>query len=158
MRDITKNWNVKSNVFNASRVYDDPYVVILGDLTDKTSDLTLCSIWLNLPHIIDFDLGAPYDNICCTLLAPLPNIMNEIETVYKSLGGIVWIVYISCFVLTGIILKLMTKIHVRDLHISLGHIFMDLLSISTSHGIVQLPNNSGMKLIIIRYARIFYSL
>lgn len=162
--EISKHWNTSVNLRTPnSKENGDPYKAVLRDVKDGKSDLALCSIWMNHEHYRDFDLTSFIDRQCVTFLVPVNKLVRDGSTIYNSLSGAVWVLYIGAFISTGIILFFMARVYFRKINVGQGtqafdffsRNYMDLVNIASSHGIQRLPKPIPLKIVVMRYSIAF---
>ena len=120
-REITKDWNIKYFYTNDNKDDNDPPSIDtlpgnnLDDVVGGKSDMGLCSIWLHFGHAKEFDLTTYLNNECTTLLLPRPRLLNVGGSLYLTLHPSVWIIFVSCFLLTSALLTLLSNIGISQM-------------------------------------------
>lgn len=157
--EISKHWNTSIHLRTPnSKELADPYKAVLRDVKDGKSNLALCSIWMNLEHYRDFDLTSTIDRQCVTFLVPVNELVRKGSTIYNSLSGAVWALYIGALIITGIILFCMARVYFRKINVGqevqdfdfFSRNYMDLINIASSHGIQRLPKPIPLKIVVMR--------
>lgn len=158
--EISKHWNAKLNLQKNHPIGNwDPYEAIRAEVANKTSDMAMCSLWLNYEHHHSFDLSSFIDRQCITFLVPVQKLISEGSTIYISLSGAVWALYIGTCVIAGILLIILAKIYFQRMNVGyeiecfdfLSECYLDLVNIASAHGIQRFPKPIALKMIFIRY-------
>lgn len=160
--EISKHWNA---TINLHRIHPnenwDPYETIRMDVTNKSSDMAMCSIWLTYENYNAFDLTSFIDRQCITFLVPVQKLISDVSTIYIALSGAVWALYIGTCIIVGILLIIMANIYFKQMNVGykigsfdyLSESYMNLVNIASAHGIQRFPKPIALKTIFMRYDR-----
>lgn len=152
MHDITRNWLVRY------QIVDVGWNGVLDTLSNDTSDIALCSVYLSFDHIQRFDLSSYFDHLCLTLFVPRPKQITEALFIYLSLPFDVWICYVGIFIIVGLFLYAISRLgaHLRIfdekkvIYSNLQRSYIDVINVATSHGVTQFPFQAPLKIVIVR--------
>lgn len=158
--EITRHWNttltVRSPISNESW---HPYQGTLADTKGGLFDTAICGVWITWENYREYDLTSTIDRHCITFLVPVQQLIKNGSTIYISLSGAVWALYVGTFVSTGIISIILARIYWTKLNSGkevrafafLSDSYMDLVNIASSHGIRRFPKQNALKIIVMRY-------
>lgn len=156
--EITKHWNTKMNLLiPSSSAMWDPFKISKSNIKNGSSDTEMCSTWFTYETYQQFDFTTFIDRHCITFLVPLQQLIKEGSVIFVSLSGVVWILFIGTFVITGILSIIVAKVYFKNSRNEvrafkfLSECYLDLVSIASSHGIQRFPKPIALKMIIIRY-------
>lgn len=156
INEVTKNWNKTLNFRDFSRTKISPYLQVMNDLSNRSSDLAMCSIWMLGKYYRNYDLTTFYDQVCTTYLVPKPKKLNEASAIYTALNTSVWLLFLFFFLLSAILLtfisKLEKRLYRRESHyLEFTRALLETINIATSHSVHRFPNGQvAVKIILIR--------
>lgn len=156
VKEVTKNWKKSYNFRDFSRTKLSPYITIMNDLANQSSDLAMCSIWLMEKYYERYDLTTFYGQLCSTLLVPKPRKLNEASAVYTTLSTFVWILFLCFFLLSTILLNSISRMEKslyrrESQYIDFTRALMETINTVTSHAVYRFP--SGQKSLQILLSR-----
>lgn len=124
---------------------------MFDDLIDDNSDVAMCAIWL-YDYENKYDMSTYHNHECNTLLVPKPRRLSEITAIYTTLSGEVWVICLSFFFITGILLWSSAKIGIveKTVYENIARSFLEVMNIATSHGVVQFPSQHSIKMLLLR--------
>lgn len=146
VHEVTKNWKKIYEFRDFSRTKISPYVTIMKDLLNRSSDLSACSIWLVEKHYISYDMTTFYDQTCSTFLVPKPKKLNEATAIYTALSTSVWSLFLCFLLLSSILLNLISKIEKAlfqrvSQYTEFSRATLETINIATSHSVHRFPSN-----------------
>lgn len=154
IQDVTKTWN--TNI----KIIGNRWPGVIESLVNNTTDVGLCSIWLSLDHLSQFDLSTYFDFQCATLLVPRPVPISEATFIYKSLAPSVWILFGTTFIGMGLVLTWFSRVNVRlglsrnshgnTVFQSFTRSYLEIVNIVTSHGVCIFPQCISFRLVVLR--------
>lgn len=156
VEDLTKNWKKSYNFRDFSRTKVAPYTFIMNDLSMNVSDMAMCSIWLIEKYYKSYDLTTFYDQNCATFLVPKPQKLNEASAIYKALDTSVWLLFLFFFLLSSILLNIISKMEKRlyernSLYTDFTRAIMETLNTATSHSVHRFTNvQMSIKILLTR--------
>lgn len=144
VKEVTKNWKKTYRFRDFSRTKAQPYTLIMQDLSNKTSDLAMCSIWFLEKYHKNYALTSFYDQLCATFLVPKPKKLNEATAIYKALSPSVWLLFLFFFLLSSVLLNCFSKmeklLYQRDSqYLDFTRAVMETINTATSHSVHRFP-------------------
>lgn len=123
-------------------------------LAEGYSEMAMCGIWLHTMHS-NKDLTTYFDYNCNTWIAPKPTKLDPAALVYLALSAPVWGLYITCFVLTVILMTIISKCeeNMKKTKIVSSHFGRSLLeatNTATAHGIFNFPKQISVQILLMR--------
>lgn len=154
VKEVTKNWMKTFKFRDFSRTKSAPYKLIMSDLSNRSSDLAMCSIWLLEKYYESYDLTTFYDQQCATLVVPKPKKLHEATAIYTALNTHVWLLFLSFLLLSSIALNFISKMekrfYQRESHyVDFTWTLIETVNVATSHSVHRFPSNSQVSLQII---------
>lgn len=121
------------------------------DLDNHTADIAMCSVWLT-EYENRFDLSTHHHHECATLLVPKPKKLSEITAIYTTLSSQVWLIFAFCFAATGMLMWSSARIETgqRTVYGNFSRTFLEMINITTSHGVGHFPRQNSIKILLIR--------
>lgn len=156
VREVTKNWKKSFQYRDYSRVKGNPYVSILEDLSNDTSDMSMCALWLLGDTYEHYDLSTFYAKQCLTFLVPKPIKLHEATAIYTTLGTHVWLLFLFVCLLSIVLLNNIAKIEKQlnnsdSIFTDLSVTVMETINTATSHSVARFPDNQlSVKIVLIR--------
>lgn len=156
VREVTKKWKKTFKLRDFSKVKINPYLSILLDLSNKTSDIAMCSLWLIEDIYKQYDLSTFYEKQCLVLLVPKPMKLNEATAIYTTLDTPVWLLFLFFFVLSTVLLNWIAKMEQNfnessSVFTDLTFTIMETINTATSHSVVRFPTDqTSVKILLIR--------
>lgn len=128
---------------------------MFSELQQDASQLVMCGVWLHIMHYVDKDLASYFVSDCNTFVAPKPDKIDSATLIYLTLSTPVWVSYLFCFVLTVVALTVISKVEERITGMKVftsnfGRCMLEATNTATSHGIVNFPTQSSIKILLIR--------
>lgn len=159
VKEVTKNWKMTYKFRDFSRTKSSPYNHVMKDLTNKTSDLAMCSVWILGKNYMKFDFTTYYEQHCSVFLVPKPQKLNEATAIYTALGLTVRLMFAIFFILSSILLNFISKMekllyHRDSQYVDFVRAVMDTISIATSHSVDRFPSQKKqfpVKILLIRW-------
>lgn len=156
VRELTKNWRKTFQFRDFSRVKTNPYAAILNDLANKSTDLSMCALWIIDDTYAKYDLSTFYVRQCVLSLVPKPMKLHEASAIYTTLDSFVWLIFLLAFVLYIVLLNSTAKLE-KCLNDS-DSVFTDFtvtvleaINAATSHSVTHFPNDQiSVKIVLIR--------
>lgn len=156
VREVTKNWKKSFKFRDFSRVKSNPYAAILDDVANKSSDMSMCALWIIEDIYKHYDLSTFYVKQCVMFLVPKPMKLHEASAIYTTFDTYVWLLLLFAFLLSIVLLNNMAKSE-RSLNDS-DSVFTDLtvtvletVNAATSHSVTHFPNDQiSVKILLIR--------
>lgn len=123
------------------------------DINRGKSDVGFCSLWMIERNFKLADLSLPYTITSSTLLVPIPTLIDDAAAIYYSLSRGVWLTYLLCLLLSGILLKVITKnqFNCDERKTTFVEYMFYLIGISTGHCINYWPRDTLIRQILIRF-------
>lgn len=156
VREVTKNWKKTYKFRDFARVKINPYVAILDDLANKSSDMSMCALWIIDDIYNRYDLSTFYVKQCVMFLVPKPMKLPEATAIYTTLDTHVWLLFLFAFLLSIISLNNIAKLEKRlndsdsdftDLTVTV----FEAVNAATSHSVTHFPNDqTSVKILLIR--------
>lgn len=151
---VIKNWKIRFLQQNESIIPFNPFGKMFSEIANGYSEMVMCGIWLHSMHS-NKDLTSYFDYNCNTWIAPKPKKLDPAALVYLALSAPVWGLYAFCFVLTVILLTIISKIeeNIKKTKIVSSHFGRSLLeatSTATSHGIINFPKQISVQIVLVR--------
>lgn len=158
VKEVTKNWKKIYNFRDFSRTKVSPYTLIMQDLTNNTSDLAMCSIWLLEKKYKKYDLTTFYEQHCSTLLVPKPQKLNEATAIYTALSPMIRILLLFFFFLSSLLLNFFSKMEKRlnrqdSQYTELSRALLETINTATSHSVHRFSSQKDhvpVKILLIR--------
>lgn len=75
--EITKPWTIEHKKCDISNTIVDPWSTVLHNINNGSSDLAMCSVWLNLKSATYYDVTNHIDYQCGTFLGLLTVMSNS---------------------------------------------------------------------------------
>ncbi|KAJ6642098.1 hypothetical protein Bhyg_07044 [Pseudolycoriella hygida] len=154
MHEITKSWKKNFKFRDFTKVKINPYAKILDDLSNESSDMAMCALWLVEDINRNFDLSTFYVNQCLTFLVPKPIKLNEATAIYTTLHSYVWLLFSFFLLLSIFLLNNIAKIEKRlngsdSVFTDITVTVIETLNTATSHSVVHFPyNQTSVKLVL----------
>lgn len=156
MKEITRNWNVK--VFDRYFLFKrgKSWSQICDDVEAETTDTGLCSMWQNIESYNRMDLSNYFGYLCNTFLVPKPRPITQVSYLYIPLSTTVWWTTIGTLLVTAflyyILYRVLLQKHTQDDRLEVFcRTMLDIISISTSHGIPKIANRISIQLLVISW-------
>lgn len=148
--EVTEHWNV-TYAFE-----DKKWVAAFDILSNRTSDMFMCSVWLTESHIKKFDLTHYFDQQCLTMMVPRQKHFNEVAALYAALEPEVWILFTVSFVVVVVLLTAISRFgHRIKMYESHGlpyrdaiKSFTEITNLTTTHGVSSFPTQTPIKITI----------
>lgn len=158
LQEIAKNWKIEHKQCDFST---NEWKEVLTNVNDGVSDLAMCSIWMNQVYS-GYDTGTYFDLQCGTFLVPKPKSINPAAYLYLSLNTIDWYGFVVSLITMTICFTLFTRIGtmikagIKDsfkdyVYSDATRSLLDTLNIVTNHGLAKFPEESTMRLLMIRF-------
>ncbi|XP_037052444.1 uncharacterized protein LOC119085982 [Bradysia coprophila] len=153
LSEITHPWTIQPTKCDISQTISDPWSTVLKNVNNGTTDLAMCSVWLNLKSNDFYDATNYIDYQCGTFLVPKPTLVNPAAYLYMSLSRNVWMAFLFSFISTSIIMTLTARTGKRflkkswndKLYIDFSRSFLDSMNVATLHGIEKFPKQDSIK-------------
>lgn len=155
VKDVTKNWKKTYKFRDFSRTKVSPYSIIMNDLSNRSSDLAMCSIWLLTKYYQSYDLTTFYDQPCLTFLVPKPKKLNEATSIYTALSTNVWMMFLCFFLLSSLLLNFFSKMEKRlfrrhSQYTDFSSALLETINTVTSHSVHRFPSSGPVKILLAR--------
>lgn len=156
VREVTKKWKKNFKFRDFERVKINPYVSILNDLSNKSSDMSMCALWLIEDIYKQHDLSTFYEKQCLTLLVPKPRKLHEATAIYTTLERHVWLIFFFFFLLSIVLLNKIAKIEKLlnesdSIFTDFSVTVMETINTATSHSVARFPDDQiSVKIVLIR--------
>lgn len=153
---LTKNWKKSFNFRDFSRTNVSPYDMVMTDLSNKSADMSMCSIWLLQKYYRIFDLSTFYDQQCSTFLVPKPLKLNEATSIYMTLDSTVWFLFLFFFLLSSVLLYTIAKMEEQlydktSVFTDLTRSFLETIGMAASHPVGRIPRDqTSVKILLTR--------
>lgn len=79
MNEITHPWTIEHMKCDISETIKDPWSTVLRNVNNGTSDLAMCSVWLNVKSDTFYDVTNHVDYQCGTFLGLLSDMSYSID-------------------------------------------------------------------------------
>lgn len=127
---------------------------MMDDLTNRSSDLAMCSIRLTPKYYELYDLSTFYDQMCATFLVPKPVKLNEATAIYTALRRSVWLLFFCVLILSSILLNFISRVENRlyqreSQYIDFTTALMEIVNTGTSHPVHRFPSNDRLSIQIL---------
>lgn len=132
----------------------NPFGSMFTELAKGQTEMVMCGIWLDSIHS-NKDLTSYFDYNCNTWIAPKPKKLDPAALIYLALSAPVWVVYISCFGFTVILLTIISKIEedIKETKIVSSHFgrsLLEAINTATSHGVNNFPKQISVQILLVR--------
>lgn len=124
---------------------------MLEYLDEHKADIVMCNVWLT-EREDKYDFTTFHNYECNTLMVPKPRRVSEITAIYTTLSAQVWLLFGLFFFVTGILLWVSAKIAMIEnlIYVNVSRIFLDVISIATSHAVNYIPRQHFMRILLLR--------
>lgn len=151
---VLKNWKLRFLKQNESMIPYNPFGSMFTQLATGQSEMAMCGVWLHTMHS-NKDLTSYFDYNCNTWIAPKPTKLDPAALVYLALSAPVWALYTCCFVVTVILLTIISKIEediksTKTLLSNLSRSWLEATNTATSHGITNFPKQISVQILLVR--------
>lgn len=156
VREVTKNWKKTFKFRDFSRVKSNPYVAILDDLANNSSDLSMCALWIIDDIYKRNDLSTFYVKQCLMFLVPKPMKLHEASAIYTTFDTYVWLLLLLALLLFIVLLNNIAKFekHLSDsdsVFTDLTITILETINAATSHSVTHFPSDqTSVKILLIR--------
>ena len=153
IKEVARNWkiNFDRRPLDKDRdLYEEMYVKV----NNRSSDVVMCSVWINERHHQMVALSTYFDWQCVTFLVPIPTKIPEATIIYRTLSATSWAAFLSAFFLTGLSLTFVARLQSNSIacraNRSIVNCFLDLVNIATAQGLNQMPKSHLLRVILLR--------
>lgn len=149
LMEIAKDWNINYQIFKRE---DSPWAKTVDNVENGTSNLALCSPFLQSVAKRNLDMTVSYSDACLTFLVPKPKILPKETYVLQPLQKICWIIiiFVTLFVaffciFCSIVYKIFLNRKTGRKFLDFGANVMDSIRLVTLGSLKRFP--SGEELI-----------
>lgn len=148
VKEMTKNWKKTFTFRDFSKTKVSPYRYVMNDLSNGTSDLAMCSIFILGKNHSRYDFTTFYEQICSTFLVPKPRKLNEATAIYTALSPFVRLLFLFLLVLWSLLLNFISKMEKRlyqreSRYTDVTSAVLETINTATSHSVHRFPSQNG---------------
>lgn len=153
VKEISQNYNLK--IIDRHGLYNvtDVYKQVADDVLDNTAHIGLCSMWLTIDKFRRFDLSNQFSSQCGTFLVPKPQPITQASYIYLPLSEKLWILLITSLVATALLYYFLYQRARASRYFleNLSRAFLDIINISTSHGLPNVVHRLPIRILVISW-------